>query len=357
MPSPLAPHASLEQTPRGPLVLLFYDGYDLKAYPGVFGKLKSKLHHVLRYTKRSLCHQQVRTGYYTAFLGLVKSLKAVGCNVKINDFAAAKARPDYPIGMAGFPSALAIDLPNPRIFGHGDFGMPGKCDRVATSSKFVTLIMPCAWAYQLFRPYCGNKMWIWFTGIDTKKWRDLSRETKHYDFVVYDKIRWHRGTRVREVLAPILAHLDAKKLTYTTLRYGQHHHADFIKALAQSRALLFVCEHETQGIAYQEALASNLPVLAWDEGELVDPEIRPFLTDEMQITSVPYFDATCGLTFKMNDFAATCDRFMQQRDIFTPRRYIEEHLSLEIAGQRYLNEYARIAQGCITPRSDEVDVH
>ena len=50
--------------------------------------------------------------------------------------------------------------------------------------------------------------------------------------------------------------------------------------------------------AYQEALASNLPVLAWDQGEWLDPA-RPRYSDApVAATSVPYFSEACGLRFK-----------------------------------------------------------
>jgi hypothetical protein len=316
--------------------------------------VQSQVHYLLRNTKKTVCREQKHTGYYTAFLGLVESLQAVGCNVRINDFAAAEARPNYPIGVAGFPSAITkIDLPNPRIFGHGDFGLPGKCDAVARSSKFVTLIMPSEWPVALFTHYCGDKMWIWFTAIDTKRWPDLSQTRKRFDFVIYDKIRFHRAEYAPQVLQRVMSHMDSRGLTYTVLRYGQHHTSKFVSALTQARAMLFLCEHETQGLAYQEALASNIPVLAWDEGKLVDPELLPHLNEAMKITSVPYFDESCGMKFKLQDFETTCDAFWKKRASFTPRRYVQEHLSPEKAGKRYLGEYARIAAGGKTPRIAE----
>jgi hypothetical protein len=50
------------------------------------------------------------------------------------------------------------------------------------------------------------------------------------------------------------------------VRYKFHDHYSYRRLLQRSRALVFLCEHETQAIAYQEALASNVPVLAWDNG-------------------------------------------------------------------------------------------
>ena len=36
--------------------------------------------------------------------------------------------------------------------------------------------------------------------------------------------------------------------------------------------MIFLVEHETQGIAYQEAMACDVPILAWDQGNWLDPK-------------------------------------------------------------------------------------
>ena len=265
----------LEITPRGPLVLLFYDGFELRAKTGLIGSITSKSHSLLRYIKRSVCRQQVRTGFYTAFLALVGSLKKVGCNVQINNFAAAAKRPDYPIGIAGYPTIISkINLPNPRIFGPGDFGTPDVSVAVANDPRFKILIQPSDWFSEMYKPFCGDKMLTWFAGIDTEHWADFSHEHKNYDYIVYDKIRWHRTERVPAILNRITKYLDDTGRSYKILRYGDHHHSEFQNALRHSKAMIFICEHETQGLAYQEALSSNVPVLAWDEGEMVDPILK-----------------------------------------------------------------------------------
>lgn len=164
----------LEITSRGPLVLLFYDGFERRALSGLVGHLTSESRRMLRYMKRSVCRQQVRTGFYTAFLALVNSLKEIGCDVRVNDFAAAQARPDYPIGVAGYPSVIGkITLPNPCIFGPGDWGTPADSAKVANDPRYNKLIQPSDWFCDVYRPYCGDKMLIWFAGINTKSWPDF----------------------------------------------------------------------------------------------------------------------------------------------------------------------------------------
>jgi len=335
---------NLETTARGPLVLLFYDGYEWQAAEGRIGGLKAQARRLLRYTKRSLMRQQVRTGFYTAFLALKNSLQLIGCNVRVNDFAAAKKRPHYPIGIAGYPSVITkVNLPNPTIFGPGDFGTPQDSTHVASDPRFKKLIQPSQWFCDVYRPYCGDKMMAWYAGIDTKAWPDYAKETKTTDYIIYDKIRWHRDERVPSILNRISKHIDATKKTYIILRYGHHHHSEFMAALKISRALIFVCEHETQGLAYQEALATNVPVLAWDEGVMVDPILKPYAENIPAISSVPYFDATCGMTFKIASFEQTCEAFWKNLEWYQPRHYVQTHLSLRSSAYDYLAHYAQLA--------------
>jgi glycosyltransferase involved in cell wall biosynthesis len=339
------PFPALETDASGaPLVLLFYHGYERYALPGVGGSLYSNGRRIARYAWRSLRRRQVHTGFYTAFLSLVRSLRAAGCNVRINDFAAARARPHYPIGLAGYPGVIeAVDLPNPVVFGHGDLGLPDRTVQIAGQERMRILIQPCQWAVDYNRPYCGDKLRIWPAGVDRYTGPQMALADKPVDFLIYDKIRWHRDQRVPQVLDRVTERLDKIGHSYRVLRYGGHIRSDYDKALKECRALLFLCEHETQGLAYQEAMAASVPVLAWDEGELVDPILRRFASPKLTVSSVPYFDERCGMTFRMDDFEDVLPLFWSRLGSFEPRAYMNERLSIERAANDYLALYSSLA--------------
>ena len=331
-----------------PTVLLFYDGFELSLRPGLTGYTYSRLRGFARYMYRTVRRQQVWTGFYTAFRSLVVSLRRYGCDVRINDLALAARHPIYPIGVAGYPSVLeAADLPNPRIFGPGDYGYPDIAAVVARDPRNRILTQPSEWPVEFYRAACGDKLRAMFVGIDTDLWPDLSDRRKDLDFVVYDKIRWDHGT-VRgggtpEIVTRTTRFLDQLGLSYVVLRYGAHHLGQFRNALSRVRSMIFLCEHETQGIAYQEAMASNVPVLALDEGVLADPEQRRFASPDFKVSSVPYFDATCGETFVPTQFEDTLARFMNKLPRYTPRNYVLHHLSMRKAAENYLELYASLA--------------
>lgn len=338
------PRDSLVKTSKGPLVLLFYDGLELKAVPGPIGYAYSHSRRMARYIVRNLKRTQVHTGFYVAFRGLERALKAVGADVRINDFTTAARMPHYPIGIGGYPSVIdKVQLPNPTIFGPGDYGSPQESVKLAAQDRFRFFIQPCQWYVDYFAPYSGKeKTVVWPVGIDVKSIPDLSREPKTNDVLIYDKIRWFRDERVETVLNRMTRMLEAQGKTYRVLRYGHHHYNDFIGTLRASKSMAFLCEHETQGLACQEAMAANIPIFAWEDGVIVDPNmLHP---PGLEVSSVPYFDERCGVRFPLNEMEAKFETFWSKLPTFNPRAYISENLSLEAAGEAYLKLYARTAK-------------
>lgn len=332
--------------PPPPLVLLFYDGYELKARE----RLGPRLFHWARCAARAGWRRargrQVNTGFFEAFTALVRGLRALGCDVRVNDFAAARARPDHPIGLAGYPSVLThVDLPNPLIFGPGDPGHPDAAGAWAAQDKVRFIVQPSDWFVDFYRPWCGDKMLRCPVGLDVEGLPDARGLAKSVDMLVYDKIRWDRDSVVPAVRDRLLAKLDAAGLSHRTLRYGGHTRESYVAALREARSMAFLCEHETQGLACEEALAMNVPVFAWDEGRLVDPLQAPFARPGLRVSSVPYFDESCGGTFTLADMEERFDAFWRDLPRFVPRPYIARTLSPAGAARVYLDAYRSLTPG------------
>lgn len=322
------------------MILLFYDGYELKARE----KIAPRLYHIarckLRAIVRRLRGKQVNTGFYEAFLAIVNGLGKLGYDVRINDFRSARGDPHHPIGIAGYPDVFEhVKLPNPMIFGPGDPGYPNEAAKIADRPSTRFIIQPSDWFVDYYRPYCGKKMLCCPVGIDVDSLPDHAGSLKSCDVLIYDKIRWNRGEQVPRILDRLMTILKERDLNFEIIRYGYHTQSEYFGRLKNARSMAFICEHETQGLACEEALAMNVPVFAWDEGILVDPLQRPFANSDLKVSAVPYFDHRCGLAFKAADIAERFDAFWGQIGSYAPREYIREVLKPEATAQVFARAY------------------
>lgn len=316
---------------------LFYHGYEEKALDRPFGRLQSRLHLTARTAYRGLRGKQLYTGFYTAFRNLRLGLEKLGVDVHVNDFAHARKNPTQPIGIAGFPEVYdKVRLPNPAVFGPGYVPRPDELEAMTTGQNIRIFTQPSEWYCQIWRQTLGQRVQPMFVPIILGDWPDLSQAPKSHDVVIYDKLRWHRDEMVPRILQRVQAHLQKRGLSSVVLRYGDHQLNDFRSALKGGRAMIFLCEHETQGLAYQEAMASGIPVFAWNEGVLVDPIERRLAPEGLFAPSVPYFDDRCGTIFTEEGIEPSFDAFWKSLPTFDPRSYVAEELSVERSARTYL---------------------
>lgn len=273
-------------------------------------------------------------------LNLLKGLDKLKIPYRLNDYRYIKNNPDEVACIIGKPHLL-FDKKwiNPIVFGAGIYSHPIDHPNLLINYPNVQrVLVPGVWMRKMFEPYYGAKVLAWPTGIDTDEWKP-STNIKNIDFLIYDKVRWEHDRYENDLISPIIDTLNHKKLSHLYIRYGNYTPAELKDKVSKCRAVIFLCEHETQGLAYQQILATNTPVLAWDRGGYwQDPAYYPSKVKYGPVTSVPYWDEKCGSKFTgADDFAKNLDGFLDQVNSFSPRDYILEHLTLEKCAQEYFN--------------------
>lgn len=281
------------------------------------------------------------SGFLVAYQGLARALRRAGVDVRENDRALALRNPDHPVGIAGYPEILnGWDLPNPAILGPGLLDHPSERPELMQDPRFRYYISSCEWEKTKFRRWFGDATMLWYAGLDLDEWPDTRGNAKDIDVLVYDKIRWNREELVPALLDPVLERLRARGLRVEVIRYRKYDHETYRALLARSRSMLFLCEHETQGLAYQEAMAAGVPILAWDNGFWLDPNRPRWEPEPVPASSVPYFSPECGERFKdLDEFDAAMDRFWSRLDGYDPRGYVARELSEARSAELYLSRY------------------
>ena len=227
----------------------------------------------------------------------------------------------------------------PIVAGIGLMTHPSEWPTLCEEYPVVKYLQHSDWANDVYKPYFGDRCDVWPVGIDTTSWQP-SPEKKNTDILIYNKIMWEYPQRELDFLEPIRKSLHKRGLSFQELRYGSYNPEDYKKVLNQCRAMIFLCEHESQGIAYQECLSADVPIFAWNPGKCLDPNRFKWKDPEIRASSVPFWDRRCGLMFKdIHEFETQIDIFMDKlrESQFFPREYILENLTLEKCAKRYLD--------------------
>jgi hypothetical protein len=277
------------------------------------------------------------------FLNLKAGLDELGVSYVVNDYRSLKKNPGAVALVIGKDHVLGkIPEGHPIVFGPGlashPFGNPfwGKKD-------IRLLLISCHWFAKMYERDLPVKIpvRVWAAGIETDLWKPLSKKTKTGKILIYDKIRWEREKYEKELLGPVRKIIKEKGFQPVEVRYLFYREEEYLKLLQEVDAMVFLCEHETQGFAYLQALSCDVPILAWDRGGFwQDPSYYPAKVKFAPVTSVPYWNSCCGEKFQnIEDLNEKIGKFTDclNNEEFEPRTYILENLNLMDKSRSYIN--------------------
>lgn len=138
--------------------------------------------------------------------------------------------------------------------------------------------------------------------------------------------------RTKEELEIIKNLLEGKKINYKIFYYGSYKNQELIKAAITSKFGIILDKTESQGIAIQEMLGLNLPLLVCDYRE------NNFHGENFQGTSVPYWSDECGIKInELNDLETELDKLIKNLESFSPENFIKQNLSFEKCKTNLIN--------------------
>jgi hypothetical protein len=295
--------------------------------------------------RRIVRGKQAPGGVMMIAINLMKGLDKIGVPYRFNDYSYTRKHPEEIACIIGKPHLLfEKEWQNPIILGAGVYSHPIDCpdifERYPNVKRFL---VPGKWMKEMCEPFYQEKVNAWAVGIDTDYWHPYVGN-KEFDFLVYDKIRWQHPKQEIELIDPVINLLAEHQASYHFIKYGHYTHSELKAKLKASKAVIFLCEHETQGLAYQQILATNTPILAWDRGGYwQDPSYYPDKVKYQPVSSVPYWDGRCGMKFSdADDFEKKLRLFLCGLNEFKPREFILQNLTLELCAEKYLHIHHQV---------------
>jgi glycosyltransferase involved in cell wall biosynthesis len=236
-------------------------------------------------------------------------------------------------------SLQGYEKPNPVVAGIGLMTHPSEWPTLCADYPVTRYLQHSAWANEVYRSYFGDRCTIWPVGIDTDAWAPSDNDHKDIDLLIYDKVMWNRDVVRPPLLAVINDFARRRNLRLKSVVYGSYTGREYRDLLRRSKGMIFLCEHESQGLAYQECLSSGVPVLAWDQGQCLDPSRFAWGQPHIVATSVPYFDERCGERFGgPEELEQKLSMFVEKinASAYSPREFVLENLTLKGCAARFL---------------------
>ena len=173
--------------------------------------------------------------------------------------------------------------------------------------------------------FVEEKLAIWPVGI-----KDINVNRTGNKFLVYQKQRDDKDVKF------IIEFLENEGYEYQILQYEGYTQDQFYECLETCSRAIIVGRPETQGIAYQEMMSSNMPLLLWDVKEWYDYGVPEPYQKYPEPTLAHYFSDECGIKFYLRqEFKEAFDRFVTTT--YTPKNYVLKELSYEVSVKRLLS--------------------
>ena len=248
---------------------------------------------------------------------VVKSIDSISRNL-LENFDCVYS-PAVPIDVRKYPGIKFIFGPHFSVF-------PEAHHMNIIRGKDTIYIQPSEWAAKVWEnnPLCNNiRIKPLPFGVDTDKFNEKNPIQNRRQVFVYYK------SRHPDELQIILnffkqINVDVKVFSYMS-RYREE---DYINCLHNSKFGVWLGRHESQGFALEEALSCNIPLLVWDVSFM--SQEYGYNYPDIPATCIPYWDERCGESFKtIHKFQETFNKFTQKLELYKPREYILENLSIK----------------------------
>ena len=154
---------------------------------------------------------------------------------------------------------------------------------------------------------------------------NFQNQRKLIDNYQFDCLIYFKNRELKS-LNEIISFLKNKNIRYKVLTYGDYKNKQLVKYALKSKFGLILGSTESQGIAINELMATNLPLF------VIDKNINNYENLKLYGTTVPYWSSECGeKILDLNDLKINFQSFLKNCDLNTykPNNLIIEKLSFE----------------------------
>lgn len=206
---------------------------------------------------------------------------------------------------------------------------------ILASPEIDVCIVPSYWvkpSYEDDEPSLKNRIQIWYAGVDINYWNPtvtFQQKVKNgvKDVLVYWK------TESESFCQQVEAILKKQGFNPKRLRYGSYDKERLKKKLSKSLFAVFITRSESQGIAFAESWAMDVPTIVWDPQEPL--VIRG--KSHWPVAACPYLQPSNGLLWRnQNELTGLIQNIGNFVPLFSPRSWVMQNMSDEVSARLLL---------------------
>ena len=235
--------------------------------------------------------------------------------------------PSEPINVSKYPDTKFIFGPRFSVF-------PIKQHMEMIKGDKTIYIQPSLWAMTVWKndSICNDiKLQSFCFGVDTQKFIDIKPIHERNNVIIYFK---HRNPRELQLIELFL---QSKSIQYKVFSYDhKYNEYDYISYLQNTKFMICVDAHESQGFAIEEALSCNVPLLVWNVSSM-NQEYGVNYND-IPATTIPYWNESCGEFFyTYEELNEKFNTFISKLNSYNPRKFVLDNLSIDVCEQKLID--------------------
>lgn len=239
--------------------------------------------------------------------------------------------PGKPLNASAYPSKQFIFGPHFEVLPKA-FPIINRIDNCHKNSIYI---QPSEWVQKLFQPNVSMPVVVFPFPVDT----DYFKSDDRVNPIASNEIMLYFKARDPSTLTHLQSFFREKGYTIHIFDYQKRYtEQEYIRILKRVQFGVWCGCHESQGFAFQEALAMNVPLFVWNVKTLADQYNgnRPALS----ATTLAYWDDSCGNSFTdSTDLEGAFTFFLEnlKNGQYQPRKFVENTLSVKACAERFVS--------------------
>jgi len=234
---------------------------------------------------------------------------------------------DRPLDATKYPNKKFIFGPQFSVYPNKDFFS------LNNKYKNVVYIMPSKWPIEVWNEFDAQKINVPLLSAPFPVDVNLFIPNNNPK----DKVSIYFKSRQQNELNFVKDFLHKQNIDPIIISHSKGYtEQDYIKFLNQSKFVIWIGTHESQGFALEEALSSNVPLLVWNVKHMSQEVGNNCHHVKSGATTIPYWDERCGEFFySSEELPSKYELLLSKLDSYHPRDFILENLDVKNCYEKY----------------------